>query len=205
MFISRKSLDGLQYYLPAIIKSLHLLPNSSISQTTLTLLLGCPPAALAAILSVALAYTSDRYAERTYHTAIPLLAALIGIVVSAVSLDSIARYFSMSLYIAGSISSTGLAWSWVPNTIQETPEKKACAIALSHSIGGLGSIWAPFFFRSQDYPRYELAFWVIAGFVVIDVACCLAMRRILVRQNRKLVEEEAVLGIEEEDVKKYVL
>lgn len=205
MFMSRKSLEGFQYYLPSIIKSLHLFPKSPLNPNTLTLLLGCPPALLAAVLALALAYTSDKYSERTFHIAIPLLVALVGLIISAASLDSIARYVSIYLYLAGSIAGTGMAWSWVPNTIQETPEKKACGIAIVNVLGGLGAVWAPFLFRGRDRPRYTLAFGVICGFVVVDVTCCLVMRWVLKRQNRKIVEEARQQGRPVEEVKQYVL
>lgn len=122
--MSRKSLEGRLYYLLAIVKSFHLFPRSHLSRNTIALLLDSPPALLAAALALCLAYTSNRYRERTFHLAIPLGFAVVTLIVSAVTTDAIARYVSIYFYLGGSISSSGIAWSWVPNTIQETPERK---------------------------------------------------------------------------------
>ncbi|KAK5941867.1 hypothetical protein PMZ80_005818 [Knufia obscura] len=186
MFMSRKSLEGLYYYEYAIIQSLHLFPSSPVSPQTLTLILGSPPALVAAILAFIGAYTSDRFSERTYHITIPLLIALIGLIISAATLDSAARYVAMYLWLAGSVAGTALAWSWVANSIQETPEKKAVGLAIVNVLSGLGGIWAPFLFRGQDAPGYRLAFGVLSGFVVVDVGCCLVMRWVLGRMNVRL-------------------
>lgn len=64
--------------------------------------------------------------------------------------------------------------------------KKACVIAIVNVFGGLGSVWALFLFRQQDYPGYRLAFNVIAGFVAIEIGCCLWMRCVLKRRNEKI-------------------
>lgn len=98
-----------------------------------------------------------------------------------------------------------MAWSWVPNTLQETPEKKACGIAIVNVLGGLGAVWSPFLFRGQDQPRYALAFGVICGFVVVDVVCCLGMRWVLRRQNKVIVEGARRRGKSVQEVKLYVL
>jgi len=203
--MSRKSLEGLYYYDYAIIHSLHLSPSFHLRPQTLTLLLSSPPALLAAFLALLGAYTSDRFSERAYHIAIPLVIALVGLVISATTLNSVARYVSIYFWLAGSVAGTALAWSWVANSIQETPEKKAVGIAIVNVLGGLGSIWAPFLFRGQDAPVWRLAFGVLSGFVVIDVCCCLLMRQVLKRMNEKLRREAVESGQGERFANLYVL
>ena len=201
MMMSRKSLEGLYYYIPSIIKSFHLFPHSSMEPNTLVLFLASPPALLAAVLALLLGYTSDRFSERTFHIAVPLFFALVGIIMSAATTDSIARYISIYLYVAGHVAGTAMNWSWVPNSIQETPEKKACAIAIVNLLGGLGAIWGPFFFRKEDAPEYKLAFGLISGFVVLDITCCFWMRWILKRQNERLKRQDTG----QSDLRLYVL
>ncbi|KAK5069167.1 hypothetical protein LTR64_008681 [Lithohypha guttulata] len=204
MLMARKSLEGLYIYLTPITLAItkQLFPNSSIDMKTLSLIIGSPPALLAAILALFFAYTSDRYSERTFHLAVPLVFALIGTITSAASLNPVARYVSSYLYLAGHVAGTALLWSWVPGVIQETPEKKACGIAIVNVLGGLGGLWSPFLFRGRDMPRYPLAFAVISGFIVVDIACCFVMRSVLKKQNQRLKDKAQENATEE---KVYVL
>lgn len=199
MFVCRNSFEGLLYYLPTIVKSYNLFPDSHLSRNTVTLFLSSPPALVAAALALFLAWSSNRRKERTWHLMSPLLVAFLTLAFTSGTAttktsDVIFKYVCMYFYLAGTISSSGLAWSWVPNAIQETPEKKACAIAIVSVFGGLGAIWAPFLFRKQDYPDYRLAFGALAGFTVIEMACCGLMRTVLYKKNKTIRDGNQDVG-----------
>lgn len=193
MFMSRKALDGLYVYLAPIYSSItkQLFPEPPIDIKTLTLLIGSAPALLAALLGFAFAYTSDRHSERTFHIAVPLAFALIGLIISSASINAVARYISSYLYLAGHIAGSAIFWSWVPAILQETPEKKAVGIAIVNVVGGIGGVWSPFLFRGQGAPWYLLAFRVLAACNLIDIACCFVMRAILRKSNRSLLQGSA--------------
>lgn len=188
MYMSRKALDGLYVYLTPIYLDIakQLFPKPSIDLKTLTLFIGSPPALLAALIAFIVAYTSDRCSERTFHIAVPLMFALIGLTISAVSVNTMARYISSYLYLGGHIAGGALMWAWVTATLQETPEKKAIGIAIVNVVGGVGGVWSPFLFRGQDSPWYLLAFRVLAASNLIDITCCFVMRSILSKMNKSL-------------------
>lgn len=188
MYMSRKALEGLYVYLQPIFYTItkQLFDNPPIDAKTLALLLGSAPILLAAIIAFVFAYTSDRFSERTYHLAVPLSFALVGLIISSASVNPVARYISSYLYLAGHIAGTALFWAWVSATLQETPEKKAIGIAIINVVGGVGAIWSPFLFRGQDAPWYMLAFRVLAAFDIIDIICCFVMKAILTKQNKRL-------------------
>ena len=75
----------------------------------LLLLRSPPPAILSATRSFVLAYTSDRFSELTFHTVNPLVVAWVGFVISASTMDSVARYVSVYLYLSGGVCSSIIA------------------------------------------------------------------------------------------------
>lgn len=188
MMLSRKSFEGLWTYELSILKSLHLGNGSGTSEDTTALLLAIGPAAFAGIVTLLVARSSDRRAERSWHLIGPLVFAGVGLTVCAVTLDSVTRYIMLFLCEAGGASGIALTWAWITSTIQETPEKRAVAIAIVNVVGGLGAIYSPFLFRARDKPGYRMAFGMLAAFVVVDVVCIFGMRWLLKNANRVLKE-----------------
>ncbi len=68
---------------------------------TITLVLSCPPYLIAGVLSVAWAWSSGKYNERTWHITISKLVALIGFVLACATLNTGARYFAMVVFTVG--------------------------------------------------------------------------------------------------------
>lgn len=204
MMLSRKSFEGLWTYELAMFKSLHLGKGSGMSGDTLALLLGVGPATFAGIVTLVVALSSDRRAERSWHLVGPLLFAGVGLATCAITLNSVTRYIMLFLCEAGGASGIALTWAWITSTIQETPEKRAVAIAAINVVGGVGAIYGPFFFPTRDKPGYKLAFGVLAGFVVVDIICIFAMRRLLKKANRAL-QARAMSGGKADEGNLYVL
>lgn len=204
MLLARNSTGGLGGFYPEIIQSLNI--GGSQHENTVGLLLTSPPAVFAVLVCFVVSWSSDRCNERTFHSIVPTLLALMGFVVSAASLDAAARYLSAFLYTAGMVASAPIAMSWQVNVINETAEKKACAIAVTSVLSGIGGIWSPYFFKQNDRPRYLLAFALMAGWTAIDILSCLWLRWELVTMNRKLDEsEEETTGVVRAEKNYYML
>lgn len=199
MIMSRKSFEGLWNYEFLIYKSLHLVKGSNSSENTLALLLSVGPAMFAALVTLLMAYSSDRRSERSFHMIVPALFAAAASIVFATTLNPAVRYAMLFLIDAGELSGFAMAWAWVTSTIQETPEKKAVAIAIVNVLGGVGAVYGPFFFREGDAPGYRMAFGLLAGCASVDAACVFGMRQLLQKMNLALRRRAEVEGREVEE------
>ncbi|KAJ9666158.1 hypothetical protein H2201_003837 [Coniosporium apollinis] len=176
--------------LPTIVRGFNL------GSRTTTLLLTAPPYLLGAIISFIVAYSSDRFGERGYHIAVPMLVAVVGFAISVAILNVPARYFASFLYISGCFAANSLVYSWGASTTGQTPEKRACATAIINVMGQLGNIWSPYCFRSGDSPRYTLAMVLMMAFSILSAVLCAFMKGVLRRDNKKLVQRFEGTGTE---------
>lgn len=70
--------------------------------------------------------------------------AVIGFIISVATLNVGARYFASFIFICGCYSSNAGVFSWASSTLNQTPEKKAAAVALINLMSQLGNIWSPY-------------------------------------------------------------
>jgi hypothetical protein len=156
---------------------------------TITLVLTAPPYLFGAIVSFAVAYSSDRRNERGYHISAPMAVAIVGFAISAATLNNAARYTASFLYCAGAFAANATVYSWAAGSLNQTPEKRACATAIVNLLSQFGNIWSPYFFPADDGPRYVMAMLLMMGFSALSIAASLVMKVLLKRANRKLVAE----------------
>ncbi|KAF5591141.1 beta-glucosidase [Fusarium subglutinans] len=132
---------------------------------------------------------NDRRKNRGYHIAIPQ-AVGVGFTISVATLNNAARYAAAFLYICGCFSSNAMVFSWASSTLNQTPEKRACATAIINLLSQLGNIWSPYFFPASDGPRYIKANLLMMAFSALSVATCVFMRFSLQKANKKLRESD---------------
>jgi hypothetical protein len=159
------------------------------SRTT-TLLLSAPPYLVGALVAFGVAYSSGYHGERGWHIAAPMAAAAVGFIISASILNIPIRYAASFLYVSSVLAAMSVVYSWAATTLNQTPEKRACAVAIVNMIGQLGSVWSPFFFPGSHSPRYVMAMLLMFGFSVLSMACAMTMKGILKRAN-KLMRQNA--------------
>ena len=191
MICSNHSAYGFNNFYPSIVKGFGL------GSRTITLVCTAPPYVVAAVVAVMVAFSSDRFQERGFHISVPLTVAIVGFIITVSTLNVPARYFASFLFIGGSFSVNALVYTWASATLNQTPEKRACATALINTIAQLGNIWSPYFFRSQDSPRYVLAMLLMMAFSVIALCTALFMKVVLKKDNEKLcraAEEDGTLA-----------
>lgn len=206
--------NGFKNFFPTLIKTLDY-------DDTITLVLTCPPYLIAGIISIAWAYSSGRFNERTWHITISKIVALFGFILACATMNTGARYFAMCVFTIGTYGVNSILLGWVGSTCGETKEKKASALALANVSASLSLIWTPVSFspslldvtRSIDgtridifvtlqylwpadsAPRYILPLSASACFCVMCAAAAWYMRHILIKENRKIrgSNSEAVL------------
>ncbi len=183
MLLCNHAAYGFANFYPTIVQGFNL------GSTTITLLLTAPPYLLASIISFFVSYSSDQRNERSLHIAIPMSVAVVGFVISVATTNAAARYAASFLFITGCFCGNGLVYGWVGNVLNQTPEKKAIASAVINVLAQLGNVMSPYFFRSQDQPRYVLAMILLIVFAGLSGITSLLLKWDLTRANRRLREE----------------
>ncbi|KAH8880214.1 MFS general substrate transporter [Thozetella sp. PMI_491] len=188
MLIFNHAAYGFNYFYPTIVKGF------GFGSDTITQLLTAPPFLLGAILSFFISWSSDKHNERSLHIAVPMGVAIVGFVISIATLNSAARYFASFLYVTGCFAANGLVYSWAANVLDDTPEKKAVATSMVNVLAQLGNIMSPYFFRTQDQPRYIMAMILLIMFAGLSGLVCLFLKWDLRRANRRITAESTFNG-----------
>ncbi|KAF6519839.1 hypothetical protein HZS61_016256 [Fusarium oxysporum f. sp. conglutinans] len=163
LLLSNQSAYGFNYFYPTIVRGFNL------GSRTITLVCTAPPYLLGAFISYFIAWHSDRKAERGWHISGAILFAIVGFIISAATINIPAR--------------------WAASSVGQTPTKKACATAIINVTGQLGTIWSPYFFDSNDEPRYTRAMVLLLAFAVLEICVCFLLKFILRRANKKIIAE----------------
>ncbi|KAK1455706.1 hypothetical protein CMEL01_04466 [Colletotrichum melonis] len=183
MLTANHSAYGFNNFFPTIVKGFKLGSN------TLTLILTAPPYLLATVVAFTTAWSSDRRKERGFHISVPQGVACVGFIISVSTVNIVARYFAAFLYICGCFSSNAMVFSWASSTLNQTPEKRACATAIINLLSQLGNIWSPYFFPSNDGPRYVMANLLMMASSALSIVTCVIMKIMLTRANKSLKRE----------------
>jgi hypothetical protein len=140
-----------QNFLPTVIQGM-------VEDSTIALVLVSPPYILAAILGVAMAWSSGRWNERTWHITVCKSITLVGFIISVATLNVAARYFSVFLFVGFSFGINNILLGWVSATVGQTDEKKAVSLAIANSLGNCASIYMPYLWPKSHGDRY-IAAW----------------------------------------------
>lgn len=161
----------------------------NLGNRTITLVLTAPPYLFGAVISFMVAYSSDRFNERGYHISVPMAVAIVGFIISVATLNNPARYFASFLYCAGAFAANAAVYSWAASSLNQTPEKRACATAIVNLLSQFGNIWSPYFFPSSDGPRYVMAMLLMMAFSALSIVASMLMKWLLRRANKALIAE----------------
>ena len=124
MLCANHTAYGFNNFYPSVVRGFKLGSN------TVTLLCTAPPYLLGAVISFLVAFSSDRHNERGFHISVPMSVAMVGFIISVATLNVPARYFASFLYISGCFSANAMVYTWAAATLNQTPEKRACAAAM---------------------------------------------------------------------------
>lgn len=165
-------------FFPTIVKTLGY-------NSTITLLLSAPPYVFAAALGITNSWHSDRVNERWLHVVWPQIFCSIGFIISAVTLNTAARYIStfMMMSVYGSF---GCILSWVSSSLPRPSTKRAISYAVVNAGSNLASIYASYFYPSSQGPRYWQANVANIAFSGLCIAMATILRFFLARRNNKL-------------------
>ncbi|KAI6750852.1 hypothetical protein HG530_014302 [Fusarium avenaceum] len=176
--------NGFKNFFPTIVNTLGF-------NTTITLVLTCPPFLIAGALSILWAKSSGHFNESTWHITISKIVATFGFVLACSTMNVGARYFAMCMFTIGTYGVNSILLAWVGNTCGQTTEKKASALALANVSATLSLIWTPYLWPKSDAPRYVLPLSSSAAFAVACIAGVWLMRWMLIRANRKIRQSDS--------------
>ncbi len=130
-------LYGVNFWIPTIIKQLSGLPNLLV--TFITAL----PYAVALVSMLLVGWSSDRTNERRWHTALPMIAASVGLLLSvAVQSSVLFAVATFCLAVAGLHAHFPGFWALPTRFLGGTAA--AAAIGLINSVGNLGGFVGPY-------------------------------------------------------------
>ena len=162
---------GFNFWMPTILKGL-----SGYSNLVVTLVAVLPYfAALAAILFVG--WSSDRTRERRWHTAIAMLIASLGLLLSAVLHGTVALEVSMFCLAAAGMYGY-LPGFWALPSSFLTGTAAAASIGLINSIGNLGGFLGPYivgYLNNKTHSFFQGVLFLSAS-AVISAGLVLSLR-----------------------------
>jgi len=173
---------GFNFWLPTIIQKL-----SGLSNLVVTLISALPYCvALVAILFVG--WSSDRTKERRWHTALSMIVASIGLLLSVVAQDQTALAVLM-FCVAGAGMYSYLPGFWALPTSFLTGTAAAASIGLINSIGNLGGFVGPYVvgYLSQATNSFLGGVLYLATSALVAAGLILSLRA--TRQRRSLAAQ----------------
>ncbi|GKT50068.1 putative transporter [Colletotrichum spaethianum] len=166
-------------FFPTVVKTLGF-------NTTVTLLMTCPPFIFAGAAGILFGWSSGRLHERTWHITTGLGIAVVGFVMASATLNTAARYIACFIFAMGAYSVNSVIIGWASSTLSQTKEKKAVVLAMTNVGGQIGYIYGAYLWPSTDSPRYAIGFGASAGFSLLSICCAWWIRVLLVRENRRI-------------------
>ncbi|CAH0044947.1 unnamed protein product [Clonostachys solani] len=166
-------------FFPTVVKTLGF-------NTTITLVLTCPPFIFAGAAGILVGWSSGRFHERTWHITGGLAISIVGFVLAAATLNTPARYIACFIFAMGAYSVNSVIIGWASSTLCQTKEKKAVVLAMTNVGGQIGYIYGAYLWPSSDSPRYGIGFGASAGFALLSIVCAWGIRFMLVKENRKI-------------------
>lgn len=170
---------GVTNFFPSVVQTLNF-------DRTTTLCLTAPPYVIAVVATYLWAKHADHSGERFYHVTIPLVLSLVAFIISAASLNTGARYFSMCLMIPSLYCAFVVILTWISNCCPRPPAKRAAAIAIANCLSNSTSIWNAYLYPSSDAPRYLVAFCCNSAFIVLSILFAVGLRIRLTLLNKRI-------------------
>ncbi|TQV97375.1 MFS transporter [Cordyceps javanica] len=171
--------NGFKNFFPTVVQTLKF-------NTTVTLVLTCPPYLIAGAITILVSWSSGKMNERTWHITISKAVAVVGFVCAAATLNTVGRYISMVVFTIGTYGVNSLILGWCGSVCGQTKEKKAVAISMVTMIMNVSFIWTPYLWPKSDSPRYTIAMASSAAFSIATALLAWLAKLIMLRRNKKL-------------------
>lgn len=170
---------GFNNFFPTVVETLGF-------NSTITLVLTCPPYLVSGAVGILVGWTSGRYNERTWHVTVCMGAAVLGFVIACATLNTAARYIACFLFASGAYAVNSVILGWVSATLGQTSEKKGVSLSVVNVVANASYIYTAYLYPKSDGPRYVIGMGANAGFAFATIASAWVMRVWLMSTNKKI-------------------
>ncbi|KAK7935950.1 pantothenate transporter liz1 [Apiospora marii] len=147
--------------------------------------LSAPPFFLSACLTVLTTWVADRTRQRGLMIIALSLMAGVGYVMLATCKSVAARYAGVFLAAAGVFPAIGNILPWVMNN-QGSDSRRGAGMVMLNAVGQCGPLLGTNIFPARERPYYVKGQSVCAAFMFFTALLALALRLLLMRENRRL-------------------
>ncbi|KAI5459079.1 major facilitator superfamily domain-containing protein [Mariannaea sp. PMI_226] len=154
-----------------------------------TLLMSAPPWVFSCIVSLLVAWHSDRSQERFWHIVGPIFVGMVGFIISMSTLNVAARYLALFLQTS-SYAGYITFYSWISSSFPRPPAKRAVAIAMVNGFGQLGNVAGSYVWALKEN-GYRKSYGIVLAMFGVTVLGTYAFRMILISLNKKLEAGES--------------
>jgi hypothetical protein len=130
---------------------------------TITLALTCPPYLVSGFVGYFVGLSSGKYNERTWHITICMGGALVGFIISCITMNTAARYVACFLFASGAYAVNSVILGWVSASMGQTTEKKAVSLGVVNVVANASYIYTAYLYPKSDGPKYLTAMSANSG------------------------------------------
>ena len=166
--------------------------------------LSAPPYIFAFIVVISTAILSDRHHNRSYYICFQALLGASGYMIIAIAgylrAHSLWRYAGVYFAAAGFFGAVTLIITWTINN-QPSASRRGTGVVMLNVLGQMGPLIGTRLYPDSDKPFYVRGMSICAGFMFLVFILAIALRAVLVRQNRKTEEAQEyqhIIGEEDE-------
>lgn len=151
-----------------------------------TYLVQAPPYAVAYLVTLGVSWSSGRMLEHCWHIIACISVSLAGAIIMISTLNVGARYFSMILLCSGPFVGLNLQISWETAVVPRPRTKRAALVAIANCVSSVSHWFTPYFFLTDQAPRYETGGGILIAGCGLTVIFCLMTRWWCLRKNQEL-------------------
>ncbi|KAI0755689.1 MFS transporter [Fomes fomentarius] len=146
-----------------------------------------PPYAIAFVITVSVAYVSDKYEMRSLGTSVSMLiAGACFVVEGAIPAESFTlRYVFFIIALSFSFACIPPLLSWLTANLRSTGAS-TLAVPLNVSIGQVGQIIGIYIYKANESPGYPTGHYTNAGFLLVGALSSFGLRMMYIRRNKRL-------------------
>ncbi|KAI0084559.1 MFS transporter [Irpex rosettiformis] len=150
-----------------------------------------PPYAIGFVVTVVIAWQSEKRGMRAYGSCASLSIAGVSFLLQGAMPSHAfkARYGLLCIAVAFSFTSNPLLLSWLTANLRNTGAT-TLAVPLTVSLGQIGQIVGVFIYKPSEAPGYPTGHFTIGGFLIAGAVVVLVLRYIYVTRNLRLAEGE---------------
>ncbi|KAJ5818979.1 hypothetical protein N7474_004570 [Penicillium riverlandense] len=145
-------------------------------------LMSVPPFVCGAVGLYVVAFSSDHFKERGYHTIFGLIVCLIGLIMVITIEQDKGRYAALCILLLGSYITPSLTMAWLSGNTP-APGKRSLVIGVN-GFGNLAGVIGSQLFRSEFGPSYLVPLHATLGFIAFSLVGYTAYRFTLRAVNK---------------------